>query len=129
LRLKLFTAFTISLVLSISLLAQLNPAEWQTEGIKTNPAINTTLCQHVAPADETKTYHFVVSANVTAATFLEQIGVDGVQVIRAQAYIINAFVTFEGMKQIVTLAAGERIRLRTSAALTGLIQCSMYMDN
>lgn len=113
----------------IGLLGQLNPVEWQTEGIKTNPTINTTLCQHVAPADETKTYHFVVSANVTAATFLEQIGVDGVQVIRAQAYIINAFVTFEGMKQIVTLAAGERIRLRTSAALTGLIQCSMYMDN
>lgn len=112
-----------------SVYAQLNPKEWNTEGIKTNPAISTALAQYVAPTDETKTFHFIIASSVTTLVFLEQIGSDGSAVIRTQAYVVNAFLNFEGMKQLITLAANERIRIRTSTAITGQIQCSIYIDN
>lgn len=131
-RLLLCLAFVL---LASTAHAQLLPDEWVTEGIKTNPVANTVLCQHVNTSEsgETLVFHFVVASTVSAITFLEHIAADGTTVIaaRAQAYIINAGVTFEGMTQKVTLDIGERVRLRTFTNLStpnGGIQCSLLQD-
>lgn len=132
---KRFLLTLIFVLLASTAHAQLLPGEWATEGIKTSPPANTVLCQHVNVSDsgETFIFHLVVASTVNAITFIEHIAADGITVIsvRSQAVIINAGITYEGMKQKVTLDVGERVRLRTFQNLStpgGGIQCSLFQD-
>src|SRR5437773_508240 len=72
--------------------AQINPKEWNTEGVKNNPAANTVLCQYQNenPTGETHTIHFVVSSSVTGAFVLEHMDAANTGVLRSHLFPITA---------------------------------------
>lgn len=127
--------FTLALASTSS--AQIIPGEWLTDGIKANPVTGTVLAhyQDLLPNAETKVFHAMCASTANGVLFIEHIGADGNTVIRSQAFTVQSFVTFERMKQAVTLDINETIRIRTfgptgtSGTITGSMQCSIYMDN
>lgn len=127
----------VCLLFASSVSAQFAPQEWLTDGLKSNPPTGTVLAHYTDgfPNAEQRIFHAVCASTVNGVFFIEQIAADGTTVQRSQAFTVNAFVTFEKMKQIITLDVNETLRIRTfgpsttAGVITGSMQCSLLMDN
>lgn len=134
---KKFIVVIILTLYTVSAKGQIVPGEWLTDGIKTNPVTGTVLAHYTDnfPNAEGKTFHVMCASTANGVFFIEQLSSDTTTILRSQAFTVGAFVTFERMRQTVTLDIGETIRIRTLGAtgtpgtITGSMQCSMYIDN
>jgi hypothetical protein len=99
---------------------------WFTNGVLTNPAINTILADTGAltEAGGPVSTRVVVSSTVISAPIFELRNAADSANISSQALILAANTSLE-IEFPVTWAAGERLRLRLNAAITGLIQASI----
>ena len=99
---------------------------WFTNGILTNPAIDTILVDTGAFAEATGPLivRVIVSSTVIAAPILELRNAANSANISSQAFISPANTTVE-LDLPVTWAVSERLRVRLNAAITGLIQASI----
>jgi len=99
---------------------------WFTNGILTNPAINTILADSGAlpEAGGPVSTRVIVSSTVICAPILELRDAANSANISSQAFILAANTSLE-IELPITWAAGERMRVRLNAAITGLIQVSI----
>jgi hypothetical protein len=105
-------------------------ADWTTAGLLTNPAIDTILADTgPAPTDGGIRGKMFMASTVQAVGVLEWRNAANTANIRSQAFVVPANSSLQIMLEFpLNMSTGERLRVRLNAAITGVVQASMFSD-
>lgn len=106
------------------------PKEWNSEGVKSNPAANTILAQYLNESGSAESHplHWVISSTIGGAIVFEHMEDDNTTVLRSHIFPIAASQPFESQTCHVTLDANQRVRLRVNALMLGSVQGTLFVE-
>jgi hypothetical protein len=99
---------------------------WSTAGIQTNPLIDTILADTGAVADAVTRVTAVIGGNVAMVVHFEHRNAANNANLFSQVLAAAANAPFVLPLDGLTVAAGERLRVRINPAVTGSVQASLY---
>lgn len=100
-------------------------AEWFTEGVRTNPAINTIMFDS-GPYNRDGAADFLITCTSTVLTFVDVELRDTTNTVTLRDQHIATSGDTTQVRLPVDFLTGQRIRGRLAAAITGSAQCSMH---